>query len=67
MATNKIPLPDSPRSREWLRVALVECRRCHQIVERTSRIQRHCVECRRAIKGARSREAVRRSRRAKPA
>jgi hypothetical protein len=67
MATNEIPLPRSQRSHEWLRVALVECRRCHQVVERTSPIQRHCVDCRRVIKRAKSREAVRRLRRAKPA
>jgi hypothetical protein len=36
-----------------------QCARCHQVVERTSPIQRHCPECRRAIKGVRSREAVR--------
>jgi hypothetical protein len=60
--TNEIPLPHPERSREWLNVALVECGRCHQVVARTSPIQRHCPECRRALKGARSREAVRRRR-----
>ena len=65
-AENEISLPRPGRSREWLRVALVECAICHQVVERTSPIQRHCRECRRAIKAARSREAVRRSRAAKP-
>jgi hypothetical protein len=58
----EISLSRPGRSREWLTVALLECERCHQIVERASPIQRHCRDCRRTIKGARSREAVRRSR-----
>jgi hypothetical protein len=61
-AESAIPLPRVGPSREWLKVALVECAMCHQVVERTSPIQRNCTDCRRAIRGARSREAVRRSR-----
>lgn len=62
LATSEISLPHLARSREWLTVALLECARCHQVVERTSPIQQHCIECRRALKNKRSREAVRRSR-----
>jgi hypothetical protein len=43
-------------------LALLECRGCHQVVERRSPVQRHCPDCRRAIKRTRSREAIRRSR-----
>jgi hypothetical protein len=61
-AVNEISLPRPTRSREWLQFALVECANCHQVVERTSPVQQHCPECRRVMKRARSREAVRRSR-----
>lgn len=61
-AGTEILLPHPVRSREWLKVALVECARCHQVVERTSPIQRHCTECRRALKRSLSIEAMRRRR-----
>jgi hypothetical protein len=61
-ANGEIALPHSGRSRELLNVALVECARCHQVIARAAPIQRYCPDCRRAIKGARSREAVRRRR-----
>jgi hypothetical protein len=63
-ASTKISLPHPSRSREWLTVALVECQCCHQVVERRSPVQRHCTDCRRALKQLRSRQAVARSRRA---
>jgi len=51
-------MPCSDRSRAWLASAIVECYRCHQIVDRTSPMPRHCPDCRREIKRARSREAI---------
>jgi len=63
-ATDEIPLPYPVRSREWLRAALVECVRCEQVVERTSPIQRYCPDCAAALGRERSRESVRRRRRA---
>jgi hypothetical protein len=57
-----ISLRHPKRSREWLAVAIVECERCHQVVERTSPIQRHCGDCRLALKRERSTDAVRRRR-----
>jgi len=50
------------RSREWLRVALLECRRCLQVVERTSPAQRYCVDCAVDLGRERSRHSVRRRR-----
>jgi hypothetical protein len=35
-STSQISLPLPTRSREWLKVALLECQRCHQVVERQS-------------------------------
>lgn len=61
-ATTEIALPHPERSREWMKVAILECARCLQVVERTSPIQRHCRECRTAIKRTRSREALARRR-----
>ncbi len=65
-STGEIPLPRPTRSREWLKVALLECRRCHQVVERSSPVQRHCPDCRAGLKRARSRNAVTRARAARP-
>jgi hypothetical protein len=62
VTASQISLPRPIRSREWLKVALLECERCHQIVERTSPIQRHCAGCRKALKAARSTAAMRRAR-----
>ena len=50
------------RSREWLNVALLECRRCHKVVERRSPVQRQCDECRGALNRFRSRDATARAR-----
>lgn len=58
----QISLPRTGASREWLAKAHVECDRCHGIAERTSPIQRRCLECRRITKQARSRESMRRRR-----
>ena len=60
--TSEITLPLPRRSREWLDLALVDCQRCHQVVQRQSPIQRYCPECRAALKRARSSEAVARAR-----
>jgi hypothetical protein len=57
-ASVKIDLGRLIRSREWLKTALLECGTCHQIVERQSPAQRHCRECRVALKRLRSAEAV---------
>ncbi len=59
-----VPLPR--RSREWLKVALLECARCHQVVQRTSPVQRLCPDCRAALKRDRSRGALVRMRAARP-
>jgi hypothetical protein len=59
---SEIPLPRTARSREWMRVALVECARCHQVIERRSPIQRHCADCATALGRKRSRECVRKRR-----
>ena len=64
--SSDISLPHPSRSREWLKVALLECRRCHQVVERSSPVQRHCPDCRAGLKRARSRAAVTRARAARP-
>jgi len=48
--STEISLPSLTRSREWLTVPMVECDRCHQLVERTSPRQRHCRDCRDVIK-----------------
>jgi hypothetical protein len=57
-----ISIPHPKRSRGWLAAAIVECERCHQVVERASPIQRHCLDCRLALKRERSTDAVRRRR-----
>jgi hypothetical protein len=59
---SEFPLPRPVRSREWMKVALVECARCHQVTERTSPVQRHCADCATALGRERSRESVRRRR-----
>jgi len=41
--STEIPLPRPVRSREWMKVALLERARCHRVIERTSPIQRHCA------------------------
>jgi hypothetical protein len=45
-----------------VKVDLMECAVCHQVVERQSPAQLHCGDCRRALKRARSHGAVRRRR-----
>jgi hypothetical protein len=60
--THEIALPHPGRSREWLTVALLECSRCHQVVEGRSPTQRLCPSCRRQMKAARSYEAMRHAR-----
>lgn len=57
-----ISLPRPTRSREWLRVALLECDRCHQVVDRLSPVQRHCTSCTAELSRIRSRRAMARSR-----
>ncbi len=59
---SEIRIPRRERSCEWLHVAILECARCHQVVERVSPMQRHCRECRRVIKRLASLNAMRRSR-----
>jgi hypothetical protein len=59
----EISLPQPSRSREWLSVGLVECARCHQMMERRPPIQRRCPACRAELKRMRSREAMARRRR----
>jgi hypothetical protein len=56
-ATTEIRLPRPIRSRAWLEEAPFECRRCHRVVERRSPVQRHCTDCRAALKRLRHREA----------
>jgi hypothetical protein len=58
-----ISLPRPSRSRGWLDLAVLECRRCHQVVERHSPVQRHCPDCARALKRARSRDGMAQMRR----
>jgi hypothetical protein len=41
----EISIPRPARSRKWLKVALLECSRCHQVVEPRSPGQRYCGEC----------------------
>jgi hypothetical protein len=65
-ATSEIVLPHPVRSREWLKLALLECQRCHQFVERRSPIQRHCPDCTRMLRNERSRRAVARRRHEHP-
>jgi hypothetical protein len=60
--SSAISIPHPKRSREWLAAAIVECERCHQVVERTSPIQRHCRDCRLVLKRERSADAVKRRR-----
>jgi hypothetical protein len=60
-----VPLPYPARSRGWLEAALLECARCHQVVERRSPAQRRCVEGRRSLELARSSDAVARDRAAR--
>jgi len=55
-------LPRPARSREWLNVDIIECQRCHQVVERRAPVQRHCPDCRKTLKRLRSQVAVARSR-----
>jgi hypothetical protein len=62
----EITLPRAKRSREWLTAAVLECARCHQVVERRSPIERHCPDCRAALKRGRSRDAIARARAARP-
>ena len=62
-ATSQISLPHPGRSREWLKVALLECARCHQVVERRSPVQRYCADCHAIIKQERSRWGMARARR----
>jgi hypothetical protein len=54
--------PSPRRSREWLKVALVECQRCHQVEQRCSPIQRHCAGCAAELKRQRSQRAMARRR-----
>ncbi len=44
--SSEISLPRLVRSRAWLKVALLECEQCHQVVERRSPIQRVRADCR---------------------
>lgn len=44
------------RSREWLKVTLLQCHRWHQVCERRSHRQRLCSEC--AQFGARTRRRL---------
>jgi hypothetical protein len=62
VSTREISLPHPARPRDWLKVALVECVRCHQVVNRTSPIQRHCQACGKAINRKLSRHAMARRR-----
>jgi hypothetical protein len=62
-AESEIPIPHPPRSREWLHVALVECARCHQVLERRSPAQRRCPGCRSVRERERARLGMRRLRR----
>jgi len=55
-------LPRPVRSREWMKVALVECALCHHVVERASPVQRHCADCAGDLGREHSREAMRRRR-----
>jgi hypothetical protein len=65
-ATSEIVLPHPVRSREWLKLAHLECQRCHRFVERRSPIQRHCPDCTRMLSNERSRRAVARRRHEHP-
>jgi hypothetical protein len=51
MPTEMLSLPRPSRSREWLRIALLECARCHQVVEPPSPVQRYCGECSELFEG----------------
>jgi hypothetical protein len=62
VAENEIPLPHPEHSRAWLNVAILECAWCGQVAERTSPVQRHCPDCRAALKRARSVNATARAR-----
>jgi hypothetical protein len=61
-AESEIPLRRPARSRRWLKMALVECIGCHQVVDRRSPVQRYCPDCRADLGRARSRGAMRRTR-----
>jgi hypothetical protein len=62
VAATEIVLARPVRSREWLNLALLRCRRCHQVVERRSPIQRYGADCAEVLARKRSKEAVRRRR-----
>lgn len=59
---SEISLPRPTRSREWLKVALVECDRCHQVVERRSPIQQHCTDFTADLRRQRSQRSMARRR-----
>jgi len=61
-SASEIPLPHPERSRQWLRVALIECARCHQAAERRSPAQRWCPGCSEAYEKERARLGMRRVR-----
>lgn len=61
-ASTQIPLPHPRRSREWLKVALIECERCHQIEQRRSPGQRYCADCTAELRRQRSQRAMARRR-----
>jgi hypothetical protein len=61
-ASAQIRLPQPPRSRAWLNVALIECDRCHQVEQRRSPIQRHCAACTADLRRQRSKRAMARRR-----
>jgi hypothetical protein len=61
-AESEIAIPLPSRSREWLKVALVECQRCHQVEQRRSPIQRHCAGCTAELRRQRSQRAMARRR-----
>jgi hypothetical protein len=54
IAESEISLRRPTRPHGWLTDALIECEQCHQVVKGTSPVQRHCPDCRRAIRRARS-------------
>jgi hypothetical protein len=56
--SSEVSLPRPTRSREWLKVALLECGHCHQVVERHSPVQRYCSECAETLARVRSRSAM---------
>jgi hypothetical protein len=60
--TSEISLPRDARSRELLKVAVVECRICHQITERRSPVQRYSLDCSDELRRMRSQRAMERRR-----